>query len=256
MKFKAIFQSIVCVLLLSLGGCGEKKKDPNAPYIVMTSPDNPPFEYVDTSSGSEKIVGFDIEMMNKIADHLGWKIEVVPADFASLIPAIQSGRADMVIASMVPTPEREKSVDFSTPYYQNSPAFLIRKGATIQGVADLTNRQVGVQLGSTHEQAAKKLSNNNEIFNVLSLTRIGDLVQELKTGRIDAVLIEKPVAEGIIANNPDLAVIDATDVQAESPAIAFPNGSPLVVPVNKAIEELKSTGVIESMAKLWFSDHK
>lgn len=235
-------------------GCGDNKKSPHSPYIVMTAPDNPPFEYIDTSSGTEKIVGFDIEVMHRIANNLQWNIQVVPADFASLIPALQSGRADIVIATMVPTPEREKSVDFSEPYYESSPAFLIRKGATITGIKDLTNRQVGVQLGSTYEQAAKKLSHNNNDFNILSLTRIGDLVQELKTGRIDALLIEKPVAQGIAENNPDLTVIDAEGVHPDAPAIAFPKGSPLLEPVNKTIREMKKNGVIQEMAKLWFTD--
>ena len=255
MKLRSIFQAIMGVCLMVIAtSCGDNKNESKSHYIVMTAPDNPPFEYIDTTSGPERIVGFDIEVIQRIASNLQWKVQIVPADFASLIPALQSGRADMVIATMVPTPERRKSVDFSDPYYDASPAFLIRKGATITGLKDLINRQVGVQLGSTYEQTAKKLSHDNNDFNILSLTRIGDLVQELKTGRIDALLIEKPVAKGIAENNPDLAVIDAEGIHPDAPAIAFPKGSPLVAPVNKTLQEMKKNGIIEEMAKLWFTD--
>lgn len=248
-----IIRSLMLSALVILAGCGNQEQDPDAPKIVMTSPDNPPFEYVDTSSGAEKIVGFDIEVIQAIAEHLNWQIEIVPADFPSLIPALQSGRADLVIATMVPTPEREKSVDFSIPYYNAAPAFLIRSGSSIQSVADLKNRQLGVQMGSTHEQAAKILQQNNPEMQLVSLPRIGDLVQELKTGRIDAVLLESPVVEGIIKNNPDLEKVKSNEIQAESPAIAFPKGSPYVDEVNAAIRELQKNNVIEGMAKLWFT---
>lgn len=248
-----IIRSLMISTLIVLAGCGNQEKDPDAPKIVMTSPDNPPFEYIDTSSGSEKIVGFDIAVIHAIAEHLNWQIEIVPADFPSLIPALQSGRADLVIATMVPTPEREKSVDFSIPYYNAAPAFLIRAGSSIQSVSDLKNRQLGVQMGSTHEQAAKTLQQHNPEMQLVSLPRIGDLVQELKTGRIDAVLLEGPVVDSIIKNNPDLEKVESNDIQTESPAIAFPKGSPYVKEVNAAIRELQKNNVIEGMAKLWFT---
>ena len=76
MELKSVFKSLLCLFAVILMGCEKKERDPDAPYTVMTSPDNPPFEYTDTSTGREKIVGFDMDLIQKIADHLHWNIKI------------------------------------------------------------------------------------------------------------------------------------------------------------------------------------
>lgn len=247
-------RGLLCIVAVILSGCGDNKKDANATKIIMTSPDNPPFEYINTSSGAENVTGFDIDVIKAIADHLGWQFEVVSADFPSLIPALQSGRADMVIAAMNPTPEREKSVDFSIPYYNNTAALLVRRGSPVGSIDDLSGHQLGVQMGSVHEQTAKQLQTTNPAISLVSLSRVGDLVQELKTGRIEAVLLEGSAAEKIVQNNSDLLNLAVNNIESKPLSIVFPKGSPNLALVNQAIETLQKDGTIQGITKLWFTD--
>ncbi|MCJ2544230.1 transporter substrate-binding domain-containing protein [Synechococcus bigranulatus str. 'Rupite'] len=82
-----------------------------------TSPDYPPYEYYDTSSGQEQIVGFDIDIANYIAEEPGFNLRVVGMNFSGLIPALQANRVDFVMAGMTPTEERKQNVDFSEVYW-------------------------------------------------------------------------------------------------------------------------------------------
>jgi len=92
--------------------------------IIGTEPTFPPFEFVDEKN---QVVGFDIDIANELAKRLGVKVEVVSLPFDSLIPALQQGKIDMVIAGMTITEDRAKVVDFSKPYFEANQAIVVRK---------------------------------------------------------------------------------------------------------------------------------
>jgi ABC-type amino acid transport substrate-binding protein len=123
---------------------------------MITSPDYPPFEYYENQGSTRKIVGFDIDIANYIAKELGFKLEIMETDFGGLIPALQANRADFAMASMNPTPERKQNVDFSLIYYQGRDTIVADKGSKITKLEDLAGKRLGVQLGTTQEQSAKK----------------------------------------------------------------------------------------------------
>lgn len=236
--------------LLSLIGCGEKK-DTNAPkpLIVITSPDNPPFEFKDTSQGGDKVIGFDIDVIHELGKRLGRPIKIIEADFAGLIPALQAGRADMSIAGFSPTEERKKSVDFSDPYHIDKKALLVLEGSSITSEKDLQNQTIGAQFGSAHEMTANKWAASTPDLKVIALGKIGELVQEVKNGRIQAIVVEDTVAKKIAASTPGLKVIVLT-VEGGPSAIAFPKGSALVKPTNDALKAMK--GDIDKLEAKWF----
>src|SRR6266700_13454 len=119
MKERNVFRILsMCLCLIAVVGCGESKKEEAVkPLVIITSPDNPPFEFKDTAQGGDKVIGFDMDVVQKLGEHLGRPIKIVEADFSALIPSLQSGRADMAIAEFSPTDERRKSVDFSDSYF-------------------------------------------------------------------------------------------------------------------------------------------
>jgi arginine/lysine/histidine transporter system substrate-binding protein len=238
--------------LLSLGGCGEKKNtEAQNPIIVITSPDNPPFEFKDTAQGGDKVIGFDIDVVQKLGEHLGRPIKIVEADFPALIPSLQSGRADMAIAELGATDERRKSVDFSDPYYSNKFSLLVPTDSTLTSKKDLKDKKIGTQLGSTNEAIAQNLEKDTPGLSVTSLSKIGDLVQELKSGRIEAVLIGSTTAHKIAASTPGLKIISLDVPGGEGYSIAFPKGSPLVAPTNEALKKMK--GDLEHIAEKWIT---
>jgi arginine/lysine/histidine transporter system substrate-binding protein len=234
------------------GGSGEEKK-----VLTMgTSADYPPFEYVETAK-SDEIIGFDVDLANLIANELGYEVEIKDMDFNGLIGAIQADRVDFVMAGMTPTEERKESVDFSDVYYTAKHMIVSAKDSNIKSIEDLEGKTVGVQLSSIQEGKAEEIGKTVKI-KVEKRTRIPELVQEIKAGRIDAAIIEDTVAEGYFKNNPDLAgftIEDGNEEEAGS-AIAFPKGSKLTEEFNKVLKEKMENGEVEKLVIKWFGGEK
>ncbi len=222
--------------------------------VMGTSPDYPPYEFYDTSSGQEVIVGFDIDIANRIAEELGVELEIMGMDFNGLIPALQSERVDFVMAGMTPTEERLENVDFSDVYFQANNTIISQRGSSISTVEDLSDKIVGVQLGSIQEDEATDLAEADETITLKPLNKLGEIIQEIKSGRLDAAIIEDTVAQGFAASNPDLQFsVIPTDGPSGS-AIAFPKGSDLVVQFNDILSEMEESGEIEELAIKWFGE--
>ncbi|MBW4560827.1 MAG: ABC transporter permease subunit [Mojavia pulchra JT2-VF2] len=221
---------------------------------LITSPDYPPYEYYDTKGGERKIVGFDIDIANTIAKELGFKLKVMESDFNGLIPALQANRADFVMAGMTPTDERRKNVDFSIIYYQAQDTIVAPKSSNLKKPEDLSGKKVGVQLGTIQEQNAKKLAQKITGIQLKQLNKVPEVIQEIKSGRIDAAIVEDTVAKGFAQANPDLEfnVIPSAQ-EATGSAIAFPKGSPLVQSFNKVLQQMQDRGELEKLATKWFS---
>jgi polar amino acid transport system substrate-binding protein len=250
---RKMFLRIFCLYLclLSLVACGEKEnKSGPKPLIVITSPDQPPFEFKDTAQGGDKVIGFDMDVIQKVGEHLGRPIKIIEADFAGIIPALQSGRADMGIADLSATDERRKSVDFSDPYYTDKKTLLVLEDSAISSEEDLHDKKIGAQLGSTNATVAQKWAASMPGLSVVTLGKVGELVQELKNGRIQAVVVTDTTSRKIASSTPGLKVIVLKKAEGGPSAIAFPKGSPLVGPTNEALKAMK--GDIEQLETKWF----
>ncbi|WP_174734204.1 transporter substrate-binding domain-containing protein [Mesobacillus harenae] len=233
-------------------GTGEQAGDATETKVLTmgTSADYPPFEFVDTTKGDE-IIGFDIDLANAIADELGYEIEIKDMDFNGLIPAIQADQVDFVLAGMTPTAERKESVDFSDIYYTANHMIVSKKDSGIETVEDLEGKTVGVQLTSIQEEKANEFAEEMDI-KIETRNRISELVQELKTGRIDAAIIEDIVAEGYFDNNPDLGGFTLPDEEEAGSAIAFPKDSELTEEFNTVLNGLLESGKVDELILKWF----
>lgn len=218
---------------------------------MATSADYPPYEFVDSSSGNQEIVGFDVDIAKAITEELGYELEIQNIDFNGLIPALQAKRADFVMAGMTPTEERKQNVDFSDIYYEAQNTIVTVKGSGLTTAASLNGKTVGVQLGSIQEGAAKEIQGAN----VKPLNRINEMIQELKAGRVDALIMEDTVAEGYITNNPDLELNVIPNEGESGSAIAFPKGSELTPEFNRVLSEMESSGKIEELVNKWFGEN-
>ena len=218
---------------------------------MVTSADYPPYEFRDTASGNE-IIGFDIDIANYIAKELGFELEVIDTDFNGIIPALQSGRAAFAMAGMTPTEERKQNVDFSNIYYEAKNTIVANKGSNLTKPEDLAGKTIGVQLGSTQEEAAQEIAKEYTNINIKQLNRTSEIIQEVKANRIDAAIIEDTIAQGFIASNPDLEFNTIPNTEAAGSAIAFPQGSNLVDDFNRVLQEMKENGELERLVKKWF----
>ncbi len=216
-----------------------------------TSADYPPYEFIDTSSGSEEIVGFDVDIAKEITTKLGYNLEISNIDFNGLIPALQAKRVDFVMAGMTPTEERKKNVDFSGIYFEAKNTIVSKQGSGLATVESLSGKKVGVQLGSIQEGFAK---DNIQGAEIIPLNKISEIVQEIKSGRIDAAIIEDTVAKGFTASNTDIEVAVLPNEGASGSAIAFPKGSELVAKFDPLLKELLDSGKVEELVTKWFGD--
>lgn len=253
---KFLFTSLLStVLAVSVSACNTGTDTGSAEgdrtLVMATSADYPPYEYVDSSGGSQEIVGFDVEIAEYITEELGYDLEIQNIDFNGLIPALQANRADFVMAGMTPTEERRQNVDFSEIYYEARNTIVSRQGSGLTTVESLNGKQVGVQLGSTQEQAAKEIQGAN----VKPLNRINEMIQELKAGRVDALIMEDTVAAGYVESNPDLQFTTIENTGEAGSAIAFPKGSELTAEFNTVLEEMKASGKIDELVNKWFGEN-
>jgi His/Glu/Gln/Arg/opine family amino acid ABC transporter permease subunit len=221
--------------------------------VMITSPDYPPYEFYDTAGGERKIVGFDVDIANTIARELGFKLKIQESDFNGLIPSLQAGRADFVMAGMTPTPERKKNVDFSIIYYDAKDTIVAPKGSNLKQPKDLKGKQVGVQLGTIQEKNAQAIAKKVSGMQVKQLNKVPDIIQEIRAKRIDAAIVEDTVAQGFIQSNPDLEYTAIFSEEQSGSAMAFPKGSKLVEPFNKVLYKMKGGNELEALAKKWFS---
>ncbi len=221
---------------------------------MATSADYPPYEFVETAGGAEEIVGFDVDIARHVATELGYDLEITNIDFNGLIPALQAGRADFVMAGMTPTEERLQNVDFSELYYTAKQTIVSPAGSGITSPADLEGKTVGVQLGSIQEGLANDLVAEIPGMQLSPLNRINEIVQELKSGRIDAAIIEDTVAAGFLANNPDLEAVEIPEDGPVGSAVAFPKDSELTSEFDRVLAEMESSGLMEELIVKWFGD--
>lgn len=268
MKKGLIKKVVACALLgiMTMGfvGCGvadNKTTDGNkgegkdllntiqekGKVVVGMSADYAPYEfhYID-ENGKDVIGGFDVDIANEIADALGVDLVIQEMDFDALVAALPAGKVDLVISGMNPTEERAKVVDFSEIYYNSKHGILVRSedADKFKTFKDLEGLKVGVQLGSTQEQIAKA-----EIPNVdlQQLANVNNLILELKAGKVDAIVMEKPVAEMAVKSNPELAVGEPTyEEKTGGNAVGVAkNNEQLLAKVNEVIKELNETGKMD-----------
>ncbi|WP_164670916.1 transporter substrate-binding domain-containing protein [Virgibacillus doumboii] len=216
---------------------------------MATSADFPPFESRDPEGNFE---GFDIDLAHKIADELGYELKIEDMKFDGLIGALQSKRVDMVMAGMSTTEKRRKNVDFSIEYNRSGEMFISKPDSNIGSLEDLEGKMIGVQLGTIQEEGAEVLSKEHG-FEVKKVDNANILIQELKSGRIDAAYMDKSVALGYIEEQ-GFAGFDDPTTSSPGMAVAFPKGSELVDDVNKVLEKLKENGEMQKLKDKWLAE--
>ncbi|KZL91546.1 ABC transporter substrate-binding protein [Clostridium magnum] len=218
----------------------------NGKLVLGTSADYPPYEFHRSVNGKDEIVGFDIEIAKQIAKDLGVQLEIKDMKFDGLLAALDQGNIDLIVSGMTPTEERKKNVDFSDVYYTAVQTIIVRSGDKdkIKTVDDLKGKKIGVQKGAIQEEIAKNQVSGAE---AVALPKISDLVLSLKNNRVDAVILESPVATSNLSANKDLVFSDIKlNTEDAGSAIAVKKGSSdLVNEINKTLSKLKADKSID-----------
>ncbi|HFD6384067.1 TPA: ABC transporter permease subunit [Staphylococcus aureus] len=213
---------------------------------VGLSADYAPMEFEHTVNGKTEYAGVDIDLAKKIAKDNNLKLKIVNMSFDSLLGALKTGKIDIIISGMTSTPERKKQVDFSDSYMMTKNIMLVKKDKVneYKDIKDFNNKKVGAQKGTEQEKIAQTEIENASIT---SLSRLPDVILALKSGKVEGAVVEKPVAEAYLKQNPKLGISNVKfNEEEKDTVIALPKDSPkLLSQINKTIKEVKDKGLID-----------
>jgi len=208
----------------------------------------PPFEY---EKGGDP-VGFDIDLMDEIAKRANLNVEYQNVTFDGIIGGLSSNLYDASISAMTITPDRDKKIDFSDPYFNADQSLLVPSDSGVGSVDDLGDATVGVQLGTTGEIKAKEFEEQGKIQGeIRTFDTIEDAFAAINNGQIDAIINDLPVSQDEVNNSDGALEIVQVIPTGEQYGIAFPEDSDLIGPVNKALAEIKEDGTYEEIYKKW-----
>ena len=209
--------------------------------IMSTNAAFPPYEMT-TNSG--EFEGIDIETAQAIADKLGLELQIDDMDFDAALLAVQQGKADMVMAGVTVTDERQNVMDFTDSYATGIQSIIVKEDSDIASVDDLAGKKIGTQRGTTgYLYCSDDFGDENVVAYDNGLTA----VQMLNNGQVDCVVIDNAPAKEFIAANPGLKLLDTAYVE-ESYAIGVGKGNTeLKDAINTALEELKADGTLQAI---------
>ena len=212
----------------------------NGTLVMATNAEFPPYEF---REGGE-IVGIDVEIAAAIAAQMGMDFEVEDIAFDSIIPAVQSGKADFGAAGMTVTEDRKQSVDFSESYATATQVIIVKEdNAEIATPDDLEGKTIGVQLGTTGDIYASDI----EDATIERYNKGFEAVQALMQNKIDAVIIDGEPAKVFVSQNEGLKILDEAFTTEEYAICVKKGNTELLDGINTAIAELKESGELQAI---------
>ena len=209
--------------------------------IMSTNAAFPPYEMT-TDAG--EFEGIDIETAQAIADKLGLELQIDDMDFDAALLAVQQGKADIVMAGVTVTDERQNVMDFTDSYATGIQSIIVKEDSDIASVDDLAGKKIGTQRGTTgYLYCSDDFGDENVVAYDNGLTA----VQMLNNGQVDCVVIDNAPAKEFVAANPGLKLLDTAYVE-ENYAIGVGKGNTeLKDAINTALEELKADGTLQAI---------
>lgn len=228
---KKIF--LVLMLTILLTGCGKNDDE----LIMVTEAGFAPYEYYE---GGE-IVGVDIDIANEIAASLGKKLVVKDIAFDSIVNEVKSGKADFAAAGISYSEERAEEVDFSINYATSKQVVIVNENSDISLPEQIKDKKIAVQLGSIADTYVTKEYKNATITRQKKYLAA---IQDLKTGKVDCVVMDELPAEEILKENSGLKILEKELTQDKYGMIVKKGNKELLDNINKVLNRLISEGKI------------
>ncbi|MFD3627847.1 MULTISPECIES: ABC transporter substrate-binding protein [Streptomyces] len=213
----------------------------------------PPFQ----SEIDGKVQGFDVALIDLVAEDLGVKQEIVDTPFENFKTGafLNSGECDLAAAGMTITEERKKNVDFSDPYFNATQAVLVDKDSGVTSLADVKSENVklGAQAQTTGEDHVKK-----EGLDPVSFESSDAVLNGLRTGQVKAVVIDYPVVQGWLkdkANADAFEVAEQIDTGEEYGVTVKKGNTALREAINKALADARADGTYKKLYERWIGPY-
>ena len=205
---------LIALLLVLLVGCSSNEDSNNVLRVGMEC-DYAPFNWtqVEANDTSVQITsvdyadGYDVVIASTIAKKLGKEVEIVKTEWNSLIPSLNAGQIDCIIAGMTETPERSEEVNFTSNYYESQMVVIVRKDSelvNIKNIQELSGYNVLGQINTTYDEIIDQINGVNHMTPLATYPR---MILSLQAKEADAITAELPVARGVVSANPDLTIV-------------------------------------------------
>ncbi|PKM74305.1 MAG: ABC transporter substrate-binding protein [Firmicutes bacterium HGW-Firmicutes-16] len=259
---KAIIAVLALAMLFSLAACGTKAPaesgEPSTAaatfttvtdgvLIMATNASFPPYEYYE----GDKVVGIDAEIAAAIAEKLGLELKIEDMEFDSIITAVNGGKADIGMAGMTVTPERQEEINFTTSYATGVQVVIVPEDSNIKSVDDLladgASHIIGVQRNTTGDIYTTGDIEDKGLGTIDRYGKGTEAVMALKTGKVDCVVIDNEPAKAFVAENPGLKILDTKYIEEQYAAAVAKDNTALLDAINKALQELIEDGTVKSI---------
>jgi polar amino acid transport system substrate-binding protein len=249
---------------LLLAACGKKEEAPAAPAVnaapapapmkVYTAGTDAAYAPFESQNEKGEIVGFDIEVVQAIAAKAGFEVKFVNTPWEGIFNALTQGDRDLVVSAVTITEERKQTMDFSAPYFDAAQLIAVKADSPVSTFADLKTLKVGVQTGTTGDEAVTKLlgktSTNIKRFESTPLA-----LTELAAGGVDAVVADNGVVGHYVTNNPggNFKTVSDPDFVPEQYGIAVKKGNTeLLGLLNTGLAAIKADGTYDQIYAKYF----
>lgn len=243
---KRIALTALAAGLISAGGLAQA--DDHAIRVGMSG-GYFPFTFVE----QDELQGFEVDVMEAVAEALGVEVEFVTANFSGLFGMLESGRIDTIANQITITEERAAKYAFTEPYVYDGAQVVVREGnEAIQGVEDLKGKTVAVNLGSNYEELLRELPYADEID---IRTYESNIEQDTALGRVDAFVMDRVSASQVIKEKPlplQLAGQPFSEIRNALPFRDTEEDRALRDRIDAALAALREDGTLAEISERWF----
>lgn len=226
---------IILVSLFMVTGC--VKKDENQ-LIMVTEAGFAPYEYYENG----EVVGVDVDIAREIAKYLGKTLVVKDIAFDSIINEVKTGKADFGAAGISYSEDRAKNVDFSINYAVSKQVVIVNNNSSITNVNGISNKKIAVQLGSI---ADTFVTDNIKNANVVRQKKYLAAIEDLKTGKVDCVVMDELPAKEIVSKNEGIKILDGSLTNDSYGMVVKKGNKELLDAINMVLQNLKDEGKID-----------
>ena len=221
-------------MLFLLVGCGKNNNE----IVMVTEAGFAPYEYYD----SGEIVGVDIDIAKEIAKEMGKELVIKDVSFDSIINEVKTGKADFGAAGISYSEERAEEVDFSINYSVSKQIVIVKDNSSITNINDIGNKKIAVQLGSI---ADTYVTDNYKNANIIRQKKYLAAIEDLKSDKVDAVVMDELPAKEIINSNSGLKILYGSLTNDSYGMIVKKGNSEMLSVINKVLNRLIQEGKIE-----------
>lgn len=255
-KFGILFMLILAIgsILAACGSDSEKSSSDKKELVIGVDDQFAPMGFRDEDN---ELVGFDIDYAEAAAKEMGYTLKFQPIDWSSKEAELQSGRIDLIWNGYTITDERKEKVLFSKPYLENAQVIVTKKDSKLASISDLKGKKIGLQAQSSAAEALDANAIKKDVKNVSEYKDNVLALNDLKTGRTDAVVIDEVVIDYYMSKETDTYKVLDESLSPEQYGVGVKKGNEeLLKELQTALDTLNENGTAEKISKEWFGEAK